>query len=361
MNKKLRIASFLFLFGCNNMLAQKIVFPDASVLAQTKCVTVSINPYGYPATPHTTSILVSDQRYDTTVMVGYFYRGYRDRLSKICAEKSITQTVSSFLNHHFAGIFSRRKDTVLMQLKKLWIEGEEGFICSDMWTEAPYTLTIKMEFYLKKESCLYPLYRFDSVYRFKGNPEITADPLISQAIIASCSKLTNAVFAGNTNRKCLSWLQVDSFNKAGADIAILKDPAPQKGVYLNFNDFRNNRPAFTDFKISMDEWADIVTVKGKTLTDSTLIDAWEFSDGEKIFIRRNKNFFPLFQVAGNFAYYGFNKITLRRPLKYTPQLVTRGNVIDFISDRMNEWASSITFKSKDTRLFHLNMETGSLY
>lgn len=47
--------------------------------------------------------------------------------------------------------------------------------------------------------------------------------------------------------------KVDSFNKAGADIAILKASAPQKGVYLSFTDFKNNHPVFTDYKISMNE------------------------------------------------------------------------------------------------------------
>lgn len=93
------------------------------------------------------------------------------------------------------------------------------------------------------------------------------------------------------------------------------------------------------------------------LADSSLTDARGFSDGEKIFIRHNRNF-PLLQEADNFTFYAFNKITLRRPLKYAPPLVIKGDITDLISDRLNKWTSSISFKKKDIQLFHLSMETG---
>jgi hypothetical protein len=156
-------------------------------------------------------------------------------------------------------------------------------------------------------------------------------------------------------------------------IPILKE-TPRKGVYLTFNQFKNNQPAFADFDVSLSENADAIFVKGKILQDSAIIDAWGFSDGKNTYIRVNSNFFLLLKAADNFEFYSFEEIKKHTPFATTgPEVPYSGQKYYPFNDpqmnRVNGAAGAlasgimnrITVKTREMMLLSLNPDTGKIY
>lgn len=364
MNLKIFTLAFLVIIHCK-LFSQRRVLPEDTRLSLAECLTIDIDSLVFsPAVSRPFSaIVVADERFDRTKL-GYFYAPKKNELLKMCTKKNTAEGVADFLNNYFSRSSSQATDSVFVHLKKLWIKNDDPYANGKDAKISGYSIRLKAEFYLKRESCFYPLYRFDSTLYVEGTSEKAPGMLIRKGLTASVRKLNTSLFPAQ-GLSCLSLSQIDSFNRASRNIPILKEVTPRKGIYLTFNEFRNNQPAFTDFKISFEERSDFLSISGKAINDSIVNDAWGFSDGTTIFIRHGKNFFPLFRAGGNFEFYAFNKITVDKsfPYPYYPSYQRGNNVANVINNGTGLLLSRITTKSKssDIRLYTLDIETGKIY
>jgi hypothetical protein len=129
---------------------------------------------------------------------GYYYSRGKDRLSKVCVDGNVENGINAFLNRYFITTSDSKEGSIYIQLKKFWLRNKEAFALKRGIPE--YSIHLKMEFYLKKEDCYYPLYRIDSMYFLKGKSDETASVLIRKALIETTAKLSRRELTTRTLR-----------------------------------------------------------------------------------------------------------------------------------------------------------------
>ena len=308
-------------------------------------------------------IVLSDNRFDTTKF-GYIYESKWDKDYKLCLKTNFKDEATTLLNNYFSPNFSKTDNIVFACIKNI----SNRLIIPELEQAGrykkrrEYNFYLKIEFYLKKQSGYYPLYRFDSTIIYSWDSEKELSEQITSALIISTQKLSSQSTYKIENSKTLSYEQIDSFNNVAKNIPLLKQEAAQRGLYLTFEQLKENEPAYTDFEISLSETADLLYVKGKNLKDSVISDSWGFSDGKTMFIRQGYNFFPLYKIGNNFEFYGYHNIlTGSQPFPFSP---TSGNTTmqgTAIELGVKGIMSLIRVSNKDLQPYLLDMESGKIY
>jgi hypothetical protein len=290
-------------------------------------------------------VIVIDERPDTS-KCGYWYSKKHPRIMRLCFTDGFQKSVSSFINTYLKDNLNPTGNSVLACIKKFWTNSDDIDF---------RTIFLRIDFYIKTDSCYYPLYRFDDTFSEKSNKFSEPDEFIEKAIISSISKLYIPKPISPEMRR-LHFEQL-----------VLKEKIPVKGVYLNFVQFKNNQPAYTDFETDLAELTDVIFVKGKNVKDSAITDAWGFCDGENTFIRIAMNYFPIFRCGNTFDLYGFNKITEKQFFPVTPYssigrdpYYSQG-VAGALSIGLSELLGMIKSKSKNLRPYQINMDNGEFY
>ncbi len=313
-------------------------------------------------------IILSDNRFDTSKL-GYIYDSEWAKYYKLCLKKDFIEEGATFLNNYFSPNFSQTDDVVFACIKnisnRMAIPGKEAKPKDKKKRE--YNFYLKVEFYLKKGTGYYPLYRFDSTIIYNWNSKEELSEQISKAFISSTQKLSNLSIYITDKKNTLTYQQIDSFNNISRNIPLLKQAAVQRGIYLTLNQFKENQPSYRNFEISSSEAADLLYVKGKNLEDSVISDAWAFSDGTKMFIRIGYNFFPLYKIGNNFEFYGHPNISTNKPFAinsanpYQPTVRGAGMTGAAIELGVRGIMSFIKTTTKDLQPYVLDMESEKIY
>jgi hypothetical protein len=348
------IISFLFaltikcnLFGQKNRISEKdspnAIF-NCLIVSLSKTMATEKKQFPYK------EIIVIDERPDTS-KCGYWYSKKHPRIIKLCFNDGFQKNVSSFINTYLKGNLNPTGHSVLACIKKFWTNSDDIDF---------RTIFLRIDFYIKTDSCYYPLYRFDDTFNENSNKSSEPNEFIEKAIISSISKLfiPKPIYP---DMRRLYFEQIDSFNKQSKKLLVLKEKIPAKGVYLNFVQFKNNQPAYTDFETDLAERTDVIFVKGKNVKDSAITDAWGFCDGENTFIRIAMNYFPIFRCGNTFDLYGFDKITESRFFQGTPTPYHGYTPMSAIDVGVQGLLGMIKSKSKNLRPYQINMDTGELY
>ncbi len=176
-------------------------------------------------------------------------------------------------------------------------------------------LKIKLEFYIKKVNDFIPAYRFDTSWT--GDKAIIREgnSYIANALAAGLEKTTSIDWEKLlSSEKKISWNDILEYNKQNINFPILHTQ-PSKGVYLTFEDFRNNKVTYTDFKVSYGDKGDFLYVKDRSNEETLFTDLWGYSDGKDIFVYSANNFFKLYRMGDSFKFYGAKDYTKRRVLR----------------------------------------------
>jgi hypothetical protein len=131
-------------------------------------------------------------------------------------------------------------------------------------------------------------------------------------------------------------------------------------VYVTFEDFKNNRPAYDSFELKPGKLSDILYIRetdGKTYVKK---EVWGFYDGENFYVRMGLNFFPIYRINETWEFYGTNVVVDRSasgagwfssmPLAYA--LALEGS---------RATMGETPVRLKNLRPFHIDMETGEIF
>lgn len=217
-------------------------------------------------------------------------------------------------------------------------------------------LKIKFEFYIKRGNDFIPAYRFDTSWT--GDKVIIREgnSYLADALAASLVKTSSIdwekIFS---NGKKLSWNDILEFNDQRDDFPIL-GTQPNKGVYLTFEDFRNNKVTYTDFKVSYDNKGDFLYLKNNSNEETLFTDLWGYSDGKDIFIYSANNFFKLYRIGDSFKIFGAKDYTRSRILALNARFV------DLINPNSNFSKANTRARYELNKDFlQIDLDTGELY
>ncbi|MFT3934234.1 MAG: hypothetical protein QM726_11500 [Chitinophagaceae bacterium] len=210
---------------------------------------------------------------------------------------------------------------ILMVIKKLWMSDElnlDGAVTSgngrfagpgaiDVWTSG---VDVRIEFYLKDQESYYPLYRYDSVVTKAVTVSEYANEFIELALWLSIQKLKqmDSKIEAIKGRHKFSWQEIAQHNKDCFNMPALTDTVLRKGVYMTFEEFKNNNPSQTSFEIRKDKLIDVIYIKQNDGSDYAPREVWGYCDGENAYIKSANNFFVLQRSANAFYIFGAKSI-----------------------------------------------------
>ena len=293
-------------------------------------------------------ISVVDVRPDT-LAVGleqHIQRKPRFLLMEDGLAKTIQKLVNSYVRFGHSDSAS-----VIMVVSKLWLTGGMDSTSEKpgMWNtnedtvQTSSNLLIRIDYLLKTGVKYNLLCRYDTVltasykhmetyavlfvaYGPSATVSHSANKLVQEAITGSLVKLAkfdSLLPSGFINKRKFTGQEVEAYYKKQYGIPILTDSVFVKGIYLNFEDFKNNNPPERNYEIVKDIRADLITVKQKDGKDIPMRDAWGYCDGHMLYIRSGSNYFLLQRRANNFYIFGNRRLT--RPQYRLAPFTSHGN------------------------------------
>ncbi len=166
---------------------------------------------------------------------------------------------------------------------------------------------IKIDFFLRKQKDYYPLYRFDSTISKRLTIDEYGPGFIGLSFAGSLARLIqmdNAGFDLITSRKKFNWGDIRQHDVQQFDIPILKDTMLNQGVYLTFEEFKNNSPSQKNYEVKKDKLNDVLYIKQPDGSEYVKRDIWGYCDGQNLFVKSANNFFLLQRNANAFYIYG---------------------------------------------------------
>jgi len=205
---------------------------------------------------------------------------------------------------------------ILMVIKKLWLSDElnlnyhiyadsrfAGPASLDVWTSG---IDVTMEFYLHDGNSYYPMYRYDSVISKALTISEYGSQYIALAFQLAMGKLAqmDSRIPVIMNKTKFSLAEIKLHIQNDYNVPALRDTAFRQGVYMSFNEFKNNNPSKADFELKRDRLADIVYIKQQDGTDYVARNIWGYCDGKNVYVASADNFFLLQRIANAFYIFG---------------------------------------------------------
>jgi hypothetical protein len=271
------------------------------------------------------SISVADARPDSSAigLIQIFKLDPRFIVTQRNFQKESELFVNQYVQCDKSDFFS-----VLMVINKFWIssysnpsdESKIWNMIDDTSKEIKVSLFAKIEFYLYKDSAYYALYRFDSVFsadvkksmNTAGNiNKVFVRYLVQDALESSLYKLANMdsqwQYIVSSKRK-FTRKEIDTHDRNYFDMPVLKDSPLATGVYLTFEEFKNNNPSIKEFQVTKDKLNDFISIKDPSGRQMPLTEAWGYCDSSyQTFIRSGHNYFKLQRRQNAFYIYGSNQ------------------------------------------------------
>lgn len=302
---------------------------------------------------------IVDLRFDTT-NIGFI----KDRLKyrSIVTRNKFDSEIETKLNKKYKNYLdSSSGKTLVIFIKHFWLhetsnakQANEKIIIKNSYDNYSfYRLTTLLESFIKTDTHSKAFLRIDSIFSLRafskiedGSLLLPFDNLIEKANEINVEKLISS-------RKPMNEEELKNYYSKIFEAPRLKKNITEKGIYMIFKDFINNRITDKDFTIQYGKLTDELFIKenGKEII---LENFWGFSDGAKNYIRIGMNFYELQEFGNSFAFWGSKHIIVRN---FNPSRDPNDAslLIAGISSLKNK-----TAKNYDVPLL-LNMDTGKLY
>ncbi len=316
------------------------------------------------------SIRIIDSRYDSS-KIGYvpdvdFISSYKKIFKKMTLKDGVSSAIENYYNKYYAGSFTQNGFELLIVIKRLWISGNARSnnkeIESTTDVKSNDNIYCKWEYYIGKDGKYLPVKRVDSIIRggedFLKYEEIKLIGAYEAAIKkivsffrTSLQRLIEFLDYSNAikqfdiqTKKTLP--EIYEFNKRMNVMPVLQDSIIKKGVYLSFEEFKNNRPSIADFREKKMHYG-----TGKTenylenMKGESISNYWGYSDGKEFRYGMLGND-KVYRIQNTFCF--FIKI----------DGVTVGSIM---KDQYGERSLNSSTKSVVWVPYQVDMETGEVY
>lgn len=274
------------------------------------------------------SIEIIDTRYDTSKL-GYEIHKTHDRISnndfkKIKLNKGVQESIQLFYNDYYSLCLKGQMNKLLIVLKTLWIDNvpsdyiplESSKIAEH---ESFQNIHVKWEYYIQSEHKYYPFKRIDTIYQLtqsiissKGFKFRKND--LSFFTFVLKSQLEQIDFSDidrkYEHKKGLSFNSIDSFNRKRFLLPIINSQTVKKGLFLNFEEFKNNNPGIIDYEMKKEkkEMVWINKADSKTIEDFYFVSD---SIGIHIGSEKRRSVVP---VGNTFEFFSWGSVSQSKTL-----------------------------------------------
>jgi hypothetical protein len=209
-------------------------------------------------------------------------------------DRSAAKETAEYLNHYFTRPESPY--TALVILRTLWLS-DANYVRADYLRHPDRRLErthirLKAEIYAIRDGRYIPVLRFDTLHTAmkrrilrERSPYFewgTNLALLLNDLADSASRLSSGKEDGNR------WVDLDDIREFNASRfnAPIDENLPARGVYANFEEFRNNTPSIQNFEIRLENHERVLYIRESGATYYSH-DAWGYCDGKDIYIMRD--------------------------------------------------------------------------
>jgi hypothetical protein len=312
-------------------------------------------------------INVIDSRFDTS-KIGYIHNadilaGKKRAYKKMGLQGGTANAIETYYNDYYAASFTPNDFELLIVIKRFWISGNS--MSNNKRVEVANSVKdnnsihCKWEYYLGKNENYLPVKRIDTTFivteDFKNylNDELSLKRLFyvkqSLQVLIDVLDFSNAINQFDKQTK-KTFAQIQEFNERINNIPVLKDSSFKKGVYLSFDDFKNNRPSIIEFKEMKMHYGKLnanTEIYLEDMKGQTISNYWGYSDGKGFRYGMLGND-KIYRIQNTFCF--FIKV-VGYTVDRDNQGLYGGSDINTISkDRYETWVP-----------FQIDMETGEVY
>jgi hypothetical protein len=267
------------------------------------------------------SVIVFDKRFDS---VSFGFAKDNQRLHR--GELRIKNGLAYALQKFYSGLIDIREETgieLVCFVKKTFLSdfiyvdlNEDARLGSKKADKEEFSGAVaRLEFYAKQDKKYYPLYRFDSTITGVKKISKEGNEYLSSMFAAAARKLSTINWEKiRSTGRALNSEAVFSHYDARAAIPVLQEQ-PVKGVYLSYEQFKENKPGISSFTFDKTDKGDFLYIKNRKGEDSLCLDFWGFSDGKDLYIYSAGNFFLLERQRNSFSFFGAKELSAQRNLR----------------------------------------------
>jgi hypothetical protein len=311
-------------------------------------------------------IRIIDSRYDTSKL-GYIptdgIAGKKRSYEKLVVKGGNAYGIERYYNEYYAGSFTPNGFELLIVMKRFWLSGDaksnNNRVELANSVGAGNSIYCKWEYYLGKDGKYLPVKRIDSILVIDVNlaKHIDAEfaerrePNFKFALKALIELLdySNAVKQFDLQpKKTLD--EIHAFNKRMNQVPVLLDSGFKKGVYLSFDDFKNNRPSIVEFREKKMHYGKLnnhTEIYLEDMNGQTISNYWGFSDGTTFRYGMLGND-KIYRINNTFCF--FIKVVGYRIDQGTEGQYGGSGITNTSKDKYEVWVP-----------FQIDMETGIIY
>lgn len=326
-------------------------------------LTAEVNARGELKLPFS-KIRIIDSRPDTS-KIGYVdVRGgltsKKRSFERVLLQNGNGNAIEKYYADYFSSAFAKNDFELLIVMKRFWLSA--NIISNERRIEAANSvgsterLYCKWEYYLGQHGKYLPIKRIDTVFliiedleRYDYYKTEKERQLIFKGVLNGMVEVldySNAMKQFDDQpKKTLD--EIHAFNDRINMIPVLQDSVVHRGVYLSFDDFKNNRPSIIDFqekkmhygRINQNTEIYLEDMKGETISNY-----WGYSDGKEFRYGMLGND-KIYRIQNTFCF--FIKVV--------------GYVISSDSPAGSTMVTTSKNKYEVWAPFQIDMETGQIY
>lgn len=312
-------------------------------------------------------IKILDSRFDTS-KIGYIpntdnLAGKRNAFRKMTLRGGNGIAIQTYYNDYYAESFTSNDFELLIVMKRFWISGNSSSNNKRMEVansgKDNSSILCKWEYYIGKNGHYLPVKRMDTTFIVDEDLKNYLNDKLSSKRLHHVKNSLHALievldFSNGINqfdkqpKKSIN--EIDEFNKRMNNIPRLKDSSFKKGVYLSFDDFKNNQPSIIDFQEKKMRYGRFNKNTEDYLEDmkgQTIGNYWGYSDGKDFRYGMLGNE-KIYRIQNTFCFF----------IKVVGYTVEHGNQGQFGGSGIN----TISKNKYETWVpFQIDMETGQIY
>jgi len=158
------------------------------------------------------------------------------------------------------------------------------------------------------------------------------------------------------HKKNYTWSQLHENYMLRFDMPILKAQPTERGVFLSFESFKQNKTSYPDFVFKQSTLTDEVY---KSKDEEILTEYWGFFDGKDYYVKTGKTIFKLVRQNNSFDFFGSRYLYGKRSF-YDKQ--STYNYYPGNSSTIGNMPITTTYRPQIKKeALQINMETGEAY
>jgi hypothetical protein len=288
-------------------------------------VSLRLRPEAQPslALTGTSSLLVLDARSDSFAL-GFTEKGtFWATTRRIVPEFGLAEMAQQYMHSLLLPVDTAGSSPILLCIRRLWLSEEEidedsrpsyDFISGRRIQFNKTICTARLEFYRQRGASYCPLIRVDTTICGSQSLREGAGVYLQWILAEALSRLSAEADLSGKHRHLLSIAEIQQFNGQPYQVPILADSNYPRGVFLTFDEFRNNAPSIRDFQVNRTRHGevDVVYIRSADNQFRATRDLFGYSDGKQLFLRYGNTYCPLKKIQESFYFMGLEEIRQHR-------------------------------------------------